>query len=67
MPCYDYKCMECGYISQHIHNIHIKLRNVCCPHCYQWARVKRLVYTPAIILKGPRWERDGYQGEKTDA
>jgi putative FmdB family regulatory protein len=53
MPCYDYKCMECGHISEHTHIVNIKLRNIRCPHCNQWARVKRLIYTPTIKEKRP--------------
>ncbi|MBE9509344.1 MAG: zinc ribbon domain-containing protein [Bacteroidetes bacterium] len=64
MPRYDYKCLNCGYVAEHTHAITVKLRNVFCFHCHQWARVKRLVGQTTFILKGSGWGSTGYQEEK---
>jgi len=52
MPVYQYECTKCGSVIEITHSIHIKYRNVVCWKCHQWVRVKRLLGTPDIIVKG---------------
>ena len=66
MPYYSYQCRNCGNISEHFHSIHIKLRNIFCLHCNQWAGVKRLIGPTTFILKGSGWSQTGYQREKNE-
>jgi putative FmdB family regulatory protein len=61
MAVYEYECLGCGYVSEHVHAINVLLRNTWCPCCNQWARVRRLISKSTFILKGPGWAKDGYR------
>lgn len=58
MPTYDYKCKNCQWELEAIQRISDEPL-VHCPACNQ-LELKRVIGTPAFILKGTGWERDGY-------
>lgn len=55
MPSYNYKCAKCGAEQELIQKISEKKAPDCCDQ-----PMETVLGTPAFILKGGCWAKDGY-------
>ena len=58
MPIYEYKCINCGKITEHWNTIENRNMPVDCEYCGSVA--SRVQSVTSFILSGSGWGRDGY-------
>jgi len=57
MPKYDYKCQNCGTITEFIHSMQIKHVNKPCPKCGKRKLMKLISKGVGLIFKGDGFYR----------
>jgi putative FmdB family regulatory protein len=60
MPIYEYKCRQCGHISEFIKKMNTNDKFEVCPAC--GGKAVRIVSQSSFILKGSGWYVTDYKG-----
>ena len=59
MPIYDYRCDHCGHVFSAVQSFSDNALEKC-PNCGK--RPRRLISTPAIVIKGSGWYKTDSRG-----
>jgi len=58
MPIYEYKCEDCGKVTEIWHGVNEPLKTSC-PHC--GGRLHKMISQTSFILKGSGWYATDYK------
>ena len=64
MPIYEYKCLECGKITEWIESINSNSKSASCDHCGN--KAKRIISLSTFKLKGTGWYVTDYKNNGKD-
>ena len=64
MPIYEYKCEDCGKITEIWHGVNESPQNSC-PHC--GGRLHKIISKSSFILKGSGWYATDYKRRDSSA